>query len=60
MIHFLKNSRHHLSDVLEAPGQQRGRLVIVSFAPFHPSAKPLSGFGWGVMKFILLDHRVHP
>jgi hypothetical protein len=36
MVRFLKNSRHHLSDVLEAPGQQRGRLIIVSFAPFHP------------------------
>jgi hypothetical protein len=36
MVRFLKNSRHHLSVVLGAQGQQRGRLIIVSFAPLHP------------------------
>ncbi len=33
---FSQNSRHHLQVVLEAPVSNRGRLVIVSFAPFHP------------------------
>jgi hypothetical protein len=39
MVRFLKNSRHNLRDVLEAQGQNRGRPLIVSFAPFSPAGQ---------------------
>jgi hypothetical protein len=57
---FSQNSRHNLSVVLEAPGRNRGRLIIVSFAPFHPPARSNPGFGWGVIQFILSDRTADP